>query len=30
MNSPMKNMNIAFNKDKCIIEYKEYYFNEKN
>ena len=29
MNSPMKNMNIAFNKDKCIIEYKEYYFNEK-
>lgn len=30
MNSPMKNMNIAFNKDKCIIEYKEYFFNEKN
>ena len=29
MNSPMKNMNITFNKDKCIIEYKEYYFNEK-
>ena len=29
MNSPMKNMNIAFNKDKCIIEYKEYFFNEK-
>ena len=29
MNSPMKNMNIEFNKDKCIIEYKEYFFNEK-
>ena len=28
-NSSMKNMKIAFNEDKCIIEYKEYYFNEK-
>ena len=29
MDSPMKNMNITFNEDKCTIEYEEYNFNEK-